>query len=163
MTPRNRIGHGYDVHRLVHGRPLRLGGIDIPYASGLEAHSDGDCLLHAIASALLGAIGAGDLGSHFPDTDERWGGADSADLVSAVVEQVRSRGYGVGNVDSTVLAEAPRLSAHRQTMILRIAALLGVPPGDVNVKFGTGEQAGAVGRGEVIEAYAVVLLTAIDG
>jgi 2-C-methyl-D-erythritol 2,4-cyclodiphosphate synthase len=163
MTPRNRIGHGYDVHRLVEGRALRLGGIDIPFASGLEGHSDGDCLLHAIASALLGAIGAGDLGSHFPDTDERWRGADSAGLVSAVLEQVRSRGYRVGNVDSTVLAEAPRLSGHRQTMILRIAGLLGIAAGDVNVKFATGEQVGPVGRGEVIEAYAVVLLAGTDG
>jgi 2-C-methyl-D-erythritol 2,4-cyclodiphosphate synthase len=153
-----RIGHGYDVHRLVLGRKLRLGGVTIESAFGPESHSDGDVVLHAVVNALLGAIGAGDIGLHFPDTDEKFRGADSAGFVNEAMAMVRREGLRVVNLDATILAEAPRLAPRRTAIRERIAALLDVPAGRVNVKFGTGEKMGPVGHREAIEAHAVVLL-----
>ncbi len=153
-----RIGQGVDAHRLVEGRPLRLGGVAIPHARGLEGHSDGDVLLHALASALLGAIGMGDLGSHFPSTDPSLEGVSSASLVSRVMAMVEERGLRVGNVDATVVAQEPRLGPHLEKMRSAMADLLGVEVERVNVKVTSTDHLGALGRGEGIAALAVALL-----
>ncbi len=153
-----RIGHGFDIHRLVEGRPLRLGGIEVPFDRGLLGHSDGDAVLHAVGDALLGGIGAGDIGRHFPDDDPQWRGADSALLLAQIVSLVGERGFAVGNLDVTVLAERPRLAPHLDAMRARLAALLGVAAERVNLKAKTMEGLDAVGRGEAIAATAVVLL-----
>ncbi|AOS79661.1 MULTISPECIES: 2-C-methyl-D-erythritol 2,4-cyclodiphosphate synthase [Hydrogenophaga] len=154
-----RIGEGWDVHRLVTGRPLVLGGITVPHTHGLLGHSDADALLHAITDALLGAAALGDIGRHFPDTDERFKGADSGALLAEAARRVRAEGYEIGNVDSTVVAQAPKLAPHIPAMVERIAALLGLLPAQVNVKAKTAEKMGPVGQGEAIEARAVALLT----
>ncbi len=156
--PPIRIGEGWDIHRLVTGRPLVLGGITVPHTHGLLGHSDADALLHAITDALLGAAALGDIGRHFPDTDERFKGADSGVLLAEAVRRVREAGFEVVNVDSTVIAQAPRLAPHIPAMVDRVAALLGVAPGQVNVKAKTAEKMGPVGQGEAIEARAVALL-----
>lgn len=153
-----RIGHGHDVHRLVPGRALRLGGVEIDSDRGPQSHSDGDVLLHAVVNALFGAIGAGDIGLHFPDSDEAYRGADSSKFMSEAMVRVRREGFHVVNLDATVLTEAPKLSPYRSAMEERIAGLLDVQPDRVNVKFGTGETVGPVGRREAIEADAVVLI-----
>ena len=153
-----RIGHGYDVHRFCEGDHVMLGGVRIEHAQGLAAHSDGDVVLHALCDALLGAIGAGDIGRHFPDDDPAWAGADSRDLLRRVVTQVQAAGFILGNADLTVVAQAPRLAAHIGTMVERIAADCGVDPGAVNVKATTTEGLGFCGRREGIAAHAVVLL-----
>ena len=153
-----RIGEGYDVHALVPGRRLVLGGVTIPHPLGLLGHSDADVLLHAITDALLGAAGLGDIGQHFPDSDERWKGADSAELLRQALQSVRQQGWAVGNVDCTVIAQAPRLAAYREAMRRRIAELLEVGIEQVNVKGKTTERLGFVGRGEGIAASAVCLL-----
>jgi 2-C-methyl-D-erythritol 2,4-cyclodiphosphate synthase len=153
-----RVGHGYDVHRLAPGRKLRIGGVAIESHLGPVSHSDGDVLLHAVTNALLGAIGEGDIGLHFPDTDERFRGMESARFVAEAMVRVRRTGKAVVNLDATVLAEAPRLAPQRGAIQARIAELLGVGPTAVNVKFATGEGLGPVGEREAIEAYAVVLL-----
>lgn len=153
-----RIGQGYDVHRLAAGRALRLGGVAIESDLGPVGHSDGDVLLHAVVNALLGAIGAGDIGLHFPDSDERFRGADSARFVAEAMVMVRRQGLAVVNLDATVIAEAPRLSPYRQSMEGRIAGLVGVEGERVNVKFATAEKLGPAGRREAIEAQCVVLL-----
>jgi 2-C-methyl-D-erythritol 2,4-cyclodiphosphate synthase len=153
-----RIGHGYDVHRFCEGDHVVLGGVRIDHAQGLAAHSDGDVVLHALCDALLGAIGAGDIGRHFPDDDPAWAGADSRDLLRRVVAQVQAAGFILGNADLTVIAQAPRLAAHVGTMVERIAADCGVDPGAVNVKATTTEGLGFCGRREGIAAHAVVLL-----
>ena len=153
-----RIGQGYDVHALVPGRPLTIGGGRIPHARGLLGHSDADVLLHAIIDALVGAAGLGDIGQHFPDTDERHRGADSAELLREAMLRVRAAGWAVANVDATVVAQAPRLAAHIRAMVEAIAAALEVSAGQVNVKAKTGERLGFLGRGEGIEAQAVVLI-----
>ena len=153
-----RIGQGVDAHRLVEGRPLLLGGVAIPHERGLEGHSDGDVLLHALASALLGAIGMGDLGSHFPSTDPSLEGVASADLVSRVMAMVGARGLCVGNVDATVVAQEPRLGPHLEKMRASVADLLGVEVERVNVKVTSTDHLGALGRGEGIAALAVALL-----
>jgi len=153
-----RIGQGFDAHRLAAGRPLRLGGIEIPHARGLEGHSDGDVLLHAVASALLGAIGNGDLGRHFPSSDPALAGVSSAALLAQVMEQVRERGFGVGNVDVSIVAQEPRLAPHLEKMRSALADLLGVEPDRVNVKVTSTDGLGAIGRGEGIAALAVALL-----
>lgn len=153
-----RVGNGWDIHRLVEGRPLRLAGIEVPFDRGSLGHSDGDVVLHALCDAILGALGAGDIGSHFPDTDPRWRGADSAVFVAHAVELAGRDGYAVGNVDATVLAERPRLAPHAAAMRARLAALLGVDPARVNIKAKTMEGLDAVGRGEAIAASVVVLL-----
>jgi 2-C-methyl-D-erythritol 2,4-cyclodiphosphate synthase len=153
-----RIGQGFDAHRLVPARSLMLGGIEVPYERGLEGHSDGDVLLHAIADALLGALGEGDLGAHFPSSDERWRGVASSRIVSDVVEKMRSRGFGVCNLDATIIAQAPRLAAYQPAMRSQVAVLLDVPPEAINLKVTSTDHLGALGRAEGIAAMAVVLL-----
>lgn len=153
-----RIGEGWDVHQLVEGRKLILGGVEIPYSKGLLGHSDADALLHAITDALLGAAALGDIGTHFPDTDARFKGADSAVLLAQAARRVREQGYEIGNVDSTVVAQAPKLMPHIAAMRVRIAQVLGVTVEQVNVKAKTAEKMGPVGEGLAMEARAVVLL-----
>lgn len=153
-----RIGHGYDLHALAPGRRLVLGGVEIQHSHGPIAHSDGDVLLHALADALLGAAALGDIGQHFPDTDPAYAGADSRVLLRRVASLVREAGYGVLNIDATVLAQRPRLAPHRDAMRANIAADLGLDIGAVSVKATTTEGLGPVGRGEAISAHAVCLL-----
>lgn len=150
-----RTGIGFDTHRLVEGRKLILGGVEIAHPFGLLGHSDADVLTHAIMDALLGAVAAGDIGQHFPDTDPKWEGADSLKLLCAVVALLRERGWRVGNVDATVLAERPKLMAHIPEMRSRLAEAMGVEPADVSVKATTVEGLGAIGRREGISAMAV--------
>lgn len=157
-----RIGIGHDRHRIVPGRPLLLGGVAIPAEFGLDGHSDADVLLHAVTDALLGAVGAGDIGELFPNTDPRWKDADSRVFLAAALAQVRERGYAVGNLDCTIHAERPKLSPHKESIACRLADLLGVRRDQVNVKAKTGERVGPVGRGEAIDADAVVLCRVID-
>ncbi|MFO1313427.1 MAG: 2-C-methyl-D-erythritol 2,4-cyclodiphosphate synthase [Burkholderiales bacterium] len=154
-----RVGTGYDVHALVEGRPLVLGGVTIPHRRGLDGHSDADVLLHAICDALLGALALGDLGAHFPDTDPRWKGADSRALLRHVMTLVRARGYAVGNVDATVVAQAPKLAPHVAAMRGNVASDLGCDLSCVSIKATTTERLGFAGREEGIAAQAVVLLT----
>ncbi|MDB5911810.1 MAG: 2-C-methyl-D-erythritol 2,4-cyclodiphosphate synthase-like protein [Ramlibacter sp.] len=154
-----RIGEGWDTHALVPGRPLVLGGVTIPHDRGLLGHSDADALLHAITDALIGAAGLGDIGRHFPDTDERFRGADSIALLKEAAARVRAQGWQVVNVDSTVIAQAPKLAPHIEGMRARIAQALAIAPAQVNVKAKTAEKLGPVGMGQSIEARAVVLLT----
>lgn len=153
-----RVGEGWDLHALVAQRPLVLGGVQVPFHLGLLGHSDADVLLHAITDALLGAAALGDIGRHFPDTDARFKGADSMLLLAEAARRVRAAGWDIGNVDSTVIAQAPKLMAHIPAMCTRIAAGLGVAVGQVNVKAKTAEKLGPVGLGQAIEARAVVLL-----
>jgi 2-C-methyl-D-erythritol 2,4-cyclodiphosphate synthase len=155
-----RIGEGWDVHPLVTGRPLVLGGITVPHSHGLLGHSDADALLHAITDALLGAAALGDIGRHFPDTDPAFCGADSGVLLAEAARRVRAAGWEIGNIDSTVVAQSPRLAPHIPAMVARIAALLGLAAGQVNVKAKTAEKLGPVGEGRAIETRAVCLLTA---
>lgn len=155
-----RIGEGYDVHALVTGRLLILGGVRIPYPLGLAGHSDADVLLHAVANACLGAAGLGDIGRHFPDTDARYHGADSRVLLRAVAETLLAAGWQVGNVDATVVAQAPKLAPHLDAMCTHIAFDLQIARTEVNVKAATTERLGFAGRGEGIAARAVVLLKA---
>ena len=161
MPTRLRVGEGWDTHALVPGRRLVLGGVEIPSARGLLGHSDADALLHAITDALIGAAGLGDIGQHFPDTDERFRGADSLALLREAAARVRAAGWSIANVDSTVVAQAPKLAPHIPAMRERIAQALGLAPGEVNVKAKTAEKLGPVGMGQAIEARAVVLLTAV--
>jgi 2-C-methyl-D-erythritol 2,4-cyclodiphosphate synthase len=158
-----RIGEGWDTHALVPGRPLVLGGVTIPHSHGLAGHSDADALAHAITDALLGAAALGDIGRHFPDSDERFRGADSLRLLAEAARRVRDAGFAIGNVDSTIVAEAPKLAPHIDAMRARLAQALGIEIGHVNVKAKTAEKMGPVGRGEAIEARAVCLLFARDG
>lgn len=153
-----RIGEGWDTHVLVEGRPLILGGVHIPHDKGLLGHSDADALLHAITDALLGAAGLGDIGRHFPDTDARFQGADSMMLLVEAAERVRAQGWRIGNIDSTVIAQTPKLAPHIPAMCLRIAQGLGLEPSQVNVKAKTAEKMGPVGEGKSMQARAVVLL-----
>ncbi|CAH0355083.1 2-C-methyl-D-erythritol 2,4-cyclodiphosphate synthase [Aquabacterium sp. CECT 9606] len=153
-----RVGEGWDTHALVTGRPLILGGVTIEHTHGLLGHSDADALLHAITDALLGAAGLGDIGRHFPDTDPAFKGADSVALLAEVVRRVGQAGWAVGNVDSTIVAQAPKMSPHVPAMRERIAAALGVGIDAVNVKAKTAEKMGPVGEGRAIEARAVCLL-----
>ena len=155
-----RIGHGYDVHRLVEGRELILGGVHIPHTTGLLGHSDADVLAHAISDALLGALALGDIGKHFPDTDPRYAGADSLKLLAAVVSLIRERGYDIGNVDATLLAQKPKLAPHIPTMRQNLANAMGISPEQVSVKATTEEGLGFTGALEGIAAHAVCLLTA---
>jgi len=153
-----RIGEGWDIHALVEGRKLILGGVEIPHTKGLLGHSDADALLHAITDALLGAAALGDIGSHFPDTDAQFKGADSGVLLAEAARRVRAQGFEIGNVDSTVIAQAPKLAPHIAAMRRRIAQVLGVDVDQVNVKAKTAEKMGPVGAGDAMEARAVVLL-----
>jgi 2-C-methyl-D-erythritol 2,4-cyclodiphosphate synthase len=158
-----RIGEGWDTHALVAGRPLVLGGVTIPHSHGLLGHSDADALLHAITDALLGAAGLGDIGRHFPDTDPAFKGADSVVLLRAAAARVREAGYLLVNVDSTIVAQAPKMAPHIPAMRECIAAALGLSVDAVNVKAKTAEQMGPVGEGRAIEARAVCLLCRAPG
>ncbi|MDY5400181.1 2-C-methyl-D-erythritol 2,4-cyclodiphosphate synthase [Eubacterium coprostanoligenes] len=153
-----RIGHGYDVHKLVEGRKLIVGGVDIPYEFGLLGHSDADVLLHAISDAILGAAALGDIGGMFPDTDEKWKGADSLVLLEAVVKRVNDEGYFIENIDSTLIAQQPKMRPHILSMRENIAKACGIDVSQVSVKATTEEQLGFTGRKEGISAHAVVLL-----
>lgn len=153
-----RIGHGYDVHRLVENRKLILGGVEIPYEKGLLGHSDADVLLHAVSDALLGALALGDIGKHFPDTDPAYAGADSLKLLELVVEKVREQGYAVGNLDATVLCQKPKLAPYIGSMREKIAAACGASAEQVSVKATTEEKLGFTGEGLGISAHCVCLL-----
>lgn len=153
-----RIGHGYDVHRLVEERKLIMGGVEIPWEKGLLGHSDADVLLHAISDAILGAIGEGDIGRHFPDTDPAYKGADSLKLLEHVARLADSRGYCLGNLDATIIAQLPKMAPHIPRMRENIAGVLNATVGQVNVKATTEEGLGFSGTGEGIAAHAVVLL-----
>ncbi|MDX8402559.1 MAG: 2-C-methyl-D-erythritol 2,4-cyclodiphosphate synthase [Mariprofundaceae bacterium] len=157
-----RVGHGFDVHAFAEGRRLVLGGVGIPYERGLAGHSDADVLIHAICDALLGAAALGDIGHHFPDDDDAWKGADSRDLLARVVGALAEAGWRVGNVDATVIAQAPRLAPHIPAMRDALAPILGVERGAVNVKATTSERLGFTGRGEGIAAMAVALIVRED-
>ena len=153
-----RIGQGFDVHPLVEGRALIIGGVQIPYHKGLDGHSDADVLLHAICDALLGAAGLGDIGRHYPDTDAAYAGADSRSLLRDVAQKLRERKLQVVNIDATILAQAPRMAPHMARMVNNIAADLGIQAGAVNIKATTTEQLGFVGRLEGIAAQAIALI-----
>jgi len=153
-----RVGTGFDLHRFGGDGPLMLAGIEIPSEPGLLGHSDADCVLHALADAILGAAALGDIGQHFPDTDPRFKGADSAELLAKVRRLVEAEGFRIGNVDCTILAEAPRLAPYREVMRSRIAEILGVSDGSVGVKATTFEGVGPIGRGEAIACQAIALL-----
>jgi 2-C-methyl-D-erythritol 2,4-cyclodiphosphate synthase len=157
-----RIGEGWDIHALVTGRKLILGGVEIPFHLGLLGHSDADVLLHAITDALLGAAALGDIGTHFPDTDVRFKGADSGVLLAEAARRVREKGFEIGNVDSTVIAQAPKLMPFMAAMRTEISRVLGVDFDQVNIKAKTAEKMGPVGQGLAMEARAIVLLTKLD-
>jgi len=156
-----RIGQGFDVHALVMGRKLIIGGVDIPFDRGLDGHSDADVLLHAITDALLGAAGLGDIGRHFPDTDMRYKGADSRVLLREVGRMLADGGWGIVNIDATIIAQAPKMAPHAAAMVGNIAADLTIPVSAVNIKAKTTERLGFTGRGEGIAAEAVALLRAL--
>ena len=155
-----RIGNGYDGHRLVEGRKLILGGVDIPHSLGLDGHSDADALCHALCDALLGACGAGDLGKYFPDTDDKWKGVSSLVLLEKAGEVVAERGYQIANTDATIVAQQPKLASHIEAMIINIAKTLKIDSDQVSIKATTTEKLGFAGREEGIAAYAVTLLQA---
>ena len=160
MKPPFRIGQGYDCHALVPGRPLIIGGVSIPHRAGLLGHSDADVLLHAITDALFGAAALGDIGKHFPDTDERFRGADSRVLLREAGQRVRAAGYTIGNIDATIVAQAPKMAPHLPGMIANIATDLDIDAGQVNLKAKTNERLGWEGREEGIAAQAIALLLA---
>jgi 2-C-methyl-D-erythritol 2,4-cyclodiphosphate synthase len=153
-----RIGFGYDAHRLIKGRPLIIGGVSVPYELGLEGHSDADVLIHSLMDAILGALGKGDIGMHFPDNDPAYKGIDSTLLLKKVMELVSRDGYAINNADNTIVAQRPKLAPHMQDMRNRLSRLLEVPPDRINIKATTTEGMGFCGRGEGIAAYSVVSL-----
>jgi 2-C-methyl-D-erythritol 2,4-cyclodiphosphate synthase len=154
-----RVGQGFDVHAFCEGRKLMLGGIEVPYRLGLAGHSDADVLIHAVCDALLGAAGLGDIGHHFPDSDPRYAGIDSIELLSSVVESLNKSGWRVSNLDATVIAQAPRLAPYIEAMRGRLAGVMGIDTDALNIKATTTEQLGFTGRGEGIAAQAIVLLS----
>ena len=156
--PAFRIGEGWDTHALVVGRPLILGGVTLPHTHGLLGHSDADALSHSITDALFGAVAMGDIGQHFPDTDEQFRGADSVALLAEAARRVRAAGWQIGNIDSTIVAQAPKMAPHILAMRLRLAQALGIELDQINVKAKTAEKMGPVGRGESIETRAVCLV-----
>lgn len=158
MNPVFRIGQGWDVHALVPGRPLVIGGVQIPFSLGLLGHSDADVLLHAIIDALLGAMALGDIGKHFPDTDMQWKNADSKKLLLQVKEEMLSRRWEIMNIDATVIAQAPKLASHIPDMCKQIADILGLDISQINIKAKTAEKLGPVGQGMSVEAQAVALI-----
>ena len=159
MAPASaRVGLGFDVHRFCPGRPLILGGIRFKHHLGLAGHSDADVLIHAVIDALLGAAGLGDIGGHFPDTDQKWHNADSTELLRLIMAEVTDAGWRVGNLDATIICEQPKIGPHRDELRARLAELLGVSPAAVNIKGKTAEQLGAIGRSEGIAAQAIALL-----
>jgi 2-C-methyl-D-erythritol 4-phosphate cytidylyltransferase/2-C-methyl-D-erythritol 2,4-cyclodiphosphate synthase len=153
-----RVGHGFDAHRLVGGRPLMLGGVEVAHSRGLEGHSDGDCAIHAVCDALLGAIGQGDMGRHFPSRDPRWHGVASREFLEETARLVREAGFSLGNLDITLIAQEPTLAPHLEPMRTTIAEVLGVEPESVSVKAKSTDHLGAFGRGEGIAALATALL-----
>ncbi len=153
-----KVGHGYDVHQLVEGRKLILGGVELVHSKGLLGHSDADVLLHAICDAIIGALGLGDIGQHFPDTDDKYCGVDSRLLLRHVTKLMQEQGFQIGNLDSTIIAQAPKLASHLPIMKNNIAADLGCAPQQINIKATTTEKLGFSGREEGIEAHAVVIL-----
>lgn len=155
-----RIGNGYDIHKLVSDRPLILGGIYIPHELGLLGHSDADVLTHAIMDAMLGALSLGDIGHYFPPSDPQWAGADSLILLTQVHQLIKNQGWQIGNIDSVVVAERPKLKPHIEKMRAKLASVLDLPPNQIGIKATTNEKLGPVGREEGICAYAVVLLSA---
>jgi 2-C-methyl-D-erythritol 2,4-cyclodiphosphate synthase len=159
--PTPRIGIGVDTHRFAMGRRLVLGTVEVEHDRGLDGHSDADVLTHAIVDAILGALAAGNIGTHFPNTDPRWKGADSRSFLDAAVALAHERGYAIGNVDATIEAEEPKLMPHAERMREALAAILGAPTSAVSVKATTGEGSGPVGRGEVMRAHAVALLVPV--
>jgi len=158
-----RVGQGVDAHQLVSGRPLLLGGVEIPHDRGLEGHSDGDVLLHALASAILGAMGEGDLGTHFPSSDEKLKGIDSAEILKTVNAMLRDSGWAVGNVDATLVAQEPRLATHLLSIRSNVSALLEVDQSQINIKCTSTDHLGAIGRAEGIAATVVILLNQDQG
>ena len=158
MSESSRIGIGYDIHRLVEGRKLILGGVEIPFEKGLLGHSDSDVLSHAICDALLGAAALGDIGTHFPDTDPCWSGASSLDFLARAVEMLTELGYRISNIDATVIAERPKLRPHMKSIRERLASVLRIDVDRVNIKAKTNEGLGSVGRNEAMAAHAVVLI-----
>jgi len=158
-SPIIRIGNGYDVHRLVAGRKLILGGIDIPHSTGLDGHSDADVLLHALCDALLGAVGAGDIGAHFPDTDPKWKGISSLILLEQVTATCRGKGFEISNIDTIIVAQKPKLAAFLPDMKKNISQAMAIDMGQINIKATTTEKLGFAGKEEGIAAYAVALLT----
>lgn len=162
MSESTRIGIGYDIHRLVEGRKLILGGVEIPFEKGLLGHSDSDVLTHAICDALLGAAALGDIGTHFPDNDPRWEGASSLEFLARVVELVTQQGYRVANIDATVMAERPKLMTYMQAIRETLASALQINEDQVNIKAKTNEGLESVGRGEAMAAQAVALLIIVD-
>ena len=159
MKESNRVGIGHDIHRLIEGRKLILGGVEIPFEKGLMGHSDADVLTHAVCDALLGAAALGDIGTHFPDSDQRFAGASSLELLGKVMEMVGESGFAVSNIDSVILAERPRLAPYIQTIRKRLAAVMSIEVDQISVKAKTGEGLDSVGRGEAIVAQVVALLT----
>ncbi|MZG31158.1 MAG: 2-C-methyl-D-erythritol 2,4-cyclodiphosphate synthase [Nitrospinae bacterium] len=157
-----RIGNGYDVHRLVEGRKLILGGVDVPHTLGLEGHSDADALVHALCDALLGALGAGDIGAYFPDTDPKWKGISSLLLLKEVMRMCREKGYELSNADTVIVAQKPKLAPHLPEMKDNIASTMGINTDQINIKATTTEKLGFAGREEGIAAYAVALLMKND-
>ncbi len=157
-----RSGIGFDSHRIAAGRRLVIGGIEIPHELGLEGHSDADVLTHAVIDALLGAAGMGDIGEHFPDTEERWRGADSVGLLELLMDAIRGRGFKPVNIDCTVVMETPKLAPHKKAIRGRLAGAIGLEPERVNVKASTGERIGFVGRGEGVAALAIATLQEPD-
>jgi 2-C-methyl-D-erythritol 2,4-cyclodiphosphate synthase len=156
-----RIGQGYDIHALVPGRKLLIGGVDIAFDRGLLGHSDGDVLLHAICDALLGAAGLGDIGGRFPDTDEQLRGADSGTLLATIGREVRGRGFVIVNIDTTIIAQAPRMAPHISAMVANVGRLLEIDASQVNIKAKTNERLGFLGRGEGIAALAIALIDTV--
>lgn len=157
-----RIGIGYDIHRLVQDRPLILGGVEIPFERGLLGHSDADVVLHAIGDALLGALAMGDLGSHFPDTDPRFKGVSSLELLKFIFQLLLEKNFHVGNIDVTLIAQAPKLAPYREKMRSNIAAILNTNIENISIKFTTHDGVGEIGRGEAMAAHAVVLIEDIQ-
>ncbi len=155
----SRIGIGYDIHRLVEGRPLFIGGVEIPYIKGLLGHTDGDALLHAICDAILGALAEGDIGEHFPDNDERYYGISSVELLKETTALMKKQGFSIGNIDAIVIAQEPILSPFKKQIERKIAEVIGITEKSVNVKAKTNEGLGELGRKEAIAAYAVVMLS----
>jgi 2-C-methyl-D-erythritol 2,4-cyclodiphosphate synthase len=158
LSESTRIGIGYDIHRLVEGRKLILGGVEIPFEKGLLGHSDSDVLSHAICDALLGAAALGDIGTHFPDSDPRWAGASSLDFLARAVEMLSERGYRIANVDATVIAERPKLRPHIESIRERLRSVLQIDVDQISVKAKTSEGLESVGRGQAMAAHAIVLL-----
>ncbi|MEI6631864.1 MAG: 2-C-methyl-D-erythritol 2,4-cyclodiphosphate synthase [bacterium] len=155
---KSRIGIGYDIHRLVEGRPLFIGGVELPYIKGLLGHTDGDALLHAICDAILGGLTEGDIGEHFPDNDERYYGISSTELLKETIALMKKRGFAIGNIDAVVIAQEPILSPFKKQIERKIAEVIGILEGCVNVKAKTNEGIGELGRKEAIAAYAVVIM-----